>query len=736
MPRVPTYDNQQVKIAALPGVKQNIQTTAADFGGAQAQSLRNAGQQIGQGADQLNAFLLKKADEDNSSAALAAYTEYQTKAAQWDADARTTRVGANAAGITSDGTREMGKFAQEIASKLPTTGARDRFMKYYQQSLTQDVTLWSRHEATQRSEYGKQVRTGAQGIAAETAARDPANQASLDNAVSIIEDMEREGLKGSPADVVNTAIMTKGSAARRIAVERLAQQNPLMAQQVFERNRDKMVEGDKADLEKMLEVPVLTAKATAIAGQVVSPSGALPGNVSQRIAAQAQAQGVDITTALTIAKLENAKGDPNAKNPNSSARGIYQFIDKTWKAEGGSDADRGDLDKQVELGIRHIKKNQDTLRTALGREPTPAEVYLAHQQGIGGAKALLTASGPQTALGVLTKVYGGDAARARDAIVNNGGRADMAAADFVKLWDGKYARKVGGSTLGMPLSDQIIAAKAIAGDDPKLQQAAVMAVTEKYKATKAAEGIAKDEAMERIYGHVLQTGTYAGASPADLSKLDNKTLLDLQTKARDVKTDWGFYDNFMSMSPAEKAAVPLQTLMTSLGQGELRGAIKERNEGRTGASKAPWMQERATIVKNYAAEAGIKSPGERSKPADVAQYNALSEYLNSRMASYREKNGREMPESEFRQEAARAVTRVVTDKGTFFNDSSRVFELNGKPIVTINALEDVPATVRADIESAIRARGKTVSEALVLSLSKSWLTGDSQGARLLLEGAK
>ena len=58
---------------------------------------------------------------------------------------------------------------------------------------------------------------------------------------------------------------------------------------------------------------------------------------------------------------------------------------------GGTDQDRTDGKKQIELGVALTKQNSAALTKDLGRRPQPWEVYLAHQQGIDGATALLHA---------------------------------------------------------------------------------------------------------------------------------------------------------------------------------------------------------------------------------------------------------------------------------------------------------------------------------------------------------
>jgi len=48
------------------------------------------------------------------------------------------------------------------------------------------------------------------------------------------------------------------------------------------------------------------------------------------IAFHSSSNNIDTQTAINIAKCESSL-NPLAKNPNSSALGIYQFTDGTWK---------------------------------------------------------------------------------------------------------------------------------------------------------------------------------------------------------------------------------------------------------------------------------------------------------------------------------------------------------------------------------------------------------------------
>lgn len=150
----------------------------------------------------------------------------------------------------------------------------------------------------------------------------------------------------------------------------------------------------------------------------------------------AERHGVDPNTLETIARLESGL-NPQAKNPNSSAGGLFQFVDGTWKAYGGGD--KFDAQRSAEAGAALARDNAATLRQALGREPDGWEVYLAHQQGAGGARALLT-GGDKPAVDVLRQIGVKDP---EAAIRLNGGNLDMSAGAFADLWRQRYAKAAG-----------------------------------------------------------------------------------------------------------------------------------------------------------------------------------------------------------------------------------------------------------------------------------------------------
>jgi hypothetical protein len=138
-------------------------------------------------------------------------------------------------------------------------------------------------------------------------------------------------------------------------------------------------------------------------------------------------------------------GNPLAKNKNSTAKGAYQFIDSTAKQYGLKDPyNREESRKAAEALSRD---NYNVLKKKLGRAPTEGELYLAHQQGAGGAAKLLM--NPN----VKAKDLVGP-----DAVKNNRGKDDMTAQEFADLWTSKFGDVSGGegeSLIGDPGEDDL-----------------------------------------------------------------------------------------------------------------------------------------------------------------------------------------------------------------------------------------------------------------------------------------
>jgi hypothetical protein len=154
------------------------------------------------------------------------------------------------------------------------------------------------------------------------------------------------------------------------------------------------------------------------------PGAPLKGELNQLADAKNQQYGLPAGYLNQLASTEST-GDPNAVSP-TGAKGLTQFTGGTWKTYG---LGKNPFDPEANLDAagRFTLANRAELRAGLGREPTAGELYLAHQQGAGGALALL--ANPDRPAVEVTKPQN---------IMVNGGTMGMTAGDFAKKWTSRF----------------------------------------------------------------------------------------------------------------------------------------------------------------------------------------------------------------------------------------------------------------------------------------------------------
>ena len=114
----------------------------------------------------------------------------------------------------------------------------------------------------------------------------------------------------------------------------------------------------------------------------------------------AEAAGFPPLTALTIVAIES-DFRPAARNPLSSAGGLFQFTDSRWEEFGGTagvgggpgngHACHADVPEQIQVGMKHLLSLKKGLEKNHKPE-TATKIYMAHQQGPAGAKKILGAA--------------------------------------------------------------------------------------------------------------------------------------------------------------------------------------------------------------------------------------------------------------------------------------------------------------------------------------------------------
>lgn len=172
---------------------------------------------------------------------------------------------------------------------------------------------------------------------------------------------------------------------------------------------------------------------------------ALPTNAKTIARKAQQAAGIPPNVALTIAHIETGGSfSHTAKNPTSTAHGLFQVLDKSWKNLGGGD--RSNIDEQIRIGFKHMKQAESHIKKSIGRELQPHEHYLGHLLGPGGASAVLKAD-PNAKLIDVVRKY--DPKNANDIVKNNameGMTVGQAIGKWRNKWNGLSARYGGNGT--------------------------------------------------------------------------------------------------------------------------------------------------------------------------------------------------------------------------------------------------------------------------------------------------
>lgn len=141
-------------------------------------------------------------------------------------------------------------------------------------------------------------------------------------------------------------------------------------------------------------------------------------------------------------------GNPNAVT--GSNKGLGQFSGDLERRYGINEQNRTDPNVQARALSLENQDHHDALARALGHEPTPADYYLAHQQGIGGAVAHIS----QPNLPAWQNMYGTvegnqkGQAWAKQAIWGNmtpemkaqfpGGVDTVTSSDFARMWAQRF----------------------------------------------------------------------------------------------------------------------------------------------------------------------------------------------------------------------------------------------------------------------------------------------------------
>lgn len=176
----------------------------------------------------------------------------------------------------------------------------------------------------------------------------------------------------------------------------------------------------------------LNRKARELAGQIAGISvsndfgaftvGGLPtasaGDVQRRIIAAANKAGIPPQIALALASFESGF-NPSAKNPNSSAAGLFQNTDANWASHGLRPGDRSSVDMQIFAGIQDMLRTQKALGTT---QLSFRDYYGSHLLGQAGYKSVMRSPNANA-----VQLLGASA------VAGNGGNPNQTAQEFLDM---------------------------------------------------------------------------------------------------------------------------------------------------------------------------------------------------------------------------------------------------------------------------------------------------------------
>jgi soluble lytic murein transglycosylase-like protein len=141
--------------------------------------------------------------------------------------------------------------------------------------------------------------------------------------------------------------------------------------------------GFTSALPKSVQSMLPGSTATPTTAPAAPAESGIPGLINN--AAKQENLPADLLRRISGAESSN---NPNAANPRSSAKGIFQFTDSTWKGMGGKPGEQFNPEANVGLGAKYIRQNAEHLKKTLGRDPNYHEVYAAHMFGPGVSRML------------------------------------------------------------------------------------------------------------------------------------------------------------------------------------------------------------------------------------------------------------------------------------------------------------------------------------------------------------
>lgn len=658
--RVPQYEQKQVVQVQAP-----VPVAARQSGvGALAPGLADAGAMFDQWQKDVDEANAKRADTD--------YSDLVRKTLYEDGSGYLYAQGGDALARRQEAAETLQKaFDERLQGLSPAARAMaEQSMESRRQTA---LTTVDRHAGGERVGYLNGQADARIKSAVDDAIVDPAMIGrSLQIAKNeIAETGARMGW--SPEQTAQKVSEAEGTIHGGV-VSRLANVNPKAALDYLNAHRDVMSAGDVVRLEGALVPEVKRATGREAGRQLAlgSMSGQIPAGYYD----------------ATMGSESGGRGD--AKNPNSSATGFFQWTDGTWAEMVRKHPDlgltmdgRGNRAQEQRAVQRFTEQNARTLVRG-GVAITHGTLYAAHFLGAGGALQALRA--PLSAM--MTEVVPAAVIRANSFLAN------MSVADFT-AW---AERKGGGDGAAAPAGggqQRVNPVWSILQMDDPDERAAAMQEYQLWSGQIAADAKRRQDGAQQA-GFVLieQGGDVDSLTLEQKMAIGQEGMSSLRTYQNKVRagdpptTDPELFVELSREAAGDPRAFAARDPLewrNRLSDADFKSFVQKQVEAITGGGGNPLTVSTInTVAKEILPGAGI-DPSKKSGAAKMAQ---LQENLLRWSQTFQTQNNRLPSHLEIREQANSLLLPVVIDPPGWLNQQSgSAFEMDFDDITPADILD-------------------------------------------------
>lgn len=315
-------------------------------------------------------------------------------------EAATAGLSARAAEVLTSKREALNKALADGLTKLPEWAAL-----WAKEEAAIEASVNAKHDAIDAAERLKEAQDLVAGAIEDSRSEQEAFAEQIKELEDALREMAAAGEAGSEKFKQGQealAKLKKEAAEAETPFDKLGKKIPEVARELQRLN-------ELSQINVLEQEALKAAKSWGEVAAAIKRAGEARAQVNKDFDEQAINDGLSGSLVDRIIGVESG-GNPLAKNPNSSATGLGQFIESTWlglfkkhfpdRAAGMTNAMilalRKDSDTSKQMVELYMRENAQALQAA-GNQINDANLYLAHFLGSGGANALLSsAPGTQT----------------------------------------------------------------------------------------------------------------------------------------------------------------------------------------------------------------------------------------------------------------------------------------------------------------------------------------------------